>query len=179
MAGPPAAEVCISPHPRARHILIVEPDAAFRELLQRVASDLVSTDSVGDFQSAYARLSTSAPDLLVANLRLNANVEGLHLAYVVASAGYATRTLVYSERVELWVTRELQRAGAFYENQSRIVYALPSYVEADLPVLDRRTAGASDRRAAFRGGRRSSDVPIASPDVYDLILPDSNGRSSV
>src|SRR5688572_14629532 len=102
MTAPPAVEATVSPHSRARHILIVEPDAAFRALLRRVASEQVSTETVGDFAAAYARLSSGAPDLLVANLRLNANVEGLHLAYVVASAGYSTRTLVYSERVELW-----------------------------------------------------------------------------
>jgi len=139
----------------------------------------VFTEAVPDFQEAYARLSAGAPDLLVANLRLNANVEGLHLAYVVASAGYATRTLVYSDRLDLWATRELQRAGAFFERRSRIAFSLPAYAQASLPVLDRRSPAAVDRRMAFRGGRRASDVPIFSYDAYELILPDSSEGSSV
>lgn len=97
----------------------------------------------------------------------------------MASAGYATRTLVYSDRLDLWVTRELQRAGAFFERRSRIAFALPAYAQANLPILDRRSAGAVDRRTAFRGGRRASDVPIVSSDAYELILPDSFEGPSV
>ena len=99
-------------------------------------------------------------DLLVTNLRLDQNVEGLHLAYVVASAKFETRAVVYSDFVESWVAHELQRAGAFYESQARMVFALPAYLHANLPLLDRRSPASPDRRAAYRGGRRASDVPM-------------------
>lgn len=131
----------------------------YREELLRVAGVHANAEGVGDFQAAYARLSSGVFDLLVTNLKLDANVEGLQLAYVIASAGYPTRALVYSDRVERWVMRELQRAGAFYETRSRLVFALTGYLSAELPVLDRRDSEMPDRRISYRGGRRASDVP--------------------
>ena len=97
--------------------------------------------------------------MLITNLRLRANVEGLQLSYVVASSGYATRAVVYSDYAETWVSHELQRAGGFFETPTRIVFALPAYIHAKLPVLDRRNPFAPDRRTSFRGGRRASDIP--------------------
>ena len=96
--------------------------------------------------------------MLVTNLRLDANVEGLQLAYVAASAGYHTRALVYSQDPEPWVIREIQRVGAFYEMRSRLIFALPAYARAKLPILDRRNPETPDRRASYRGGRRASDI---------------------
>jgi hypothetical protein len=101
----------------------------------------------------------------VTNLRIHTNVEGLQLAYVVASAGYRTRALVYSDGPEPWVMRELQRAGAFYESRARVAFALPAYTNADLPVLDRRNPTTPDRRNRYRGGRRASDAP---PTLFRL-----------
>ena len=145
-----------------KHVLIVDPDAAYRDLVQRLAGKSVEIEAAGDFQTAYDRLVADPPGLLVANLRLRATVEGLQLAYVVASAGCPTRAVVYSNRVESWVTRELRRVGGFYEFQWRLPYALPAYAQATLPVLDRRDPATPDRRAAYRGGRRASDVPLLS-----------------
>ena len=112
------------------------------------------------------RCPTGTIRLLVTNLRLQANVEGLHLAYAVATAGYRTRALVYGLRAEDWITHELQRAGAFYESQSRLLFSLPSYVHASLPVLDRRSPVATDRRSGHRGGRRASDLPTVWNQDY-------------
>lgn len=128
--------------------------------MQRTAELYAAADAVDSFQAAYTRLTTNPPDLLVANLRLRATVEGLQLAYVVASGGHPTRVLVYSDQAEPWITRELHRAGAFFEAQWRLQFALPAYLVADLPVLDRRNPVAPDRRTNYRGGRRSSDVPM-------------------
>ena len=109
---------------------------------------------------------TSAPDLLVANLRLRGTVEGLQLAYVIASGGYATRAVIYSDHVERWVVHEVQRAGSFFEPQARLVSALPAYAQAKLPAVDRRNPTVPDRRADYRGGRRASDVPTQwSPTI--------------
>lgn len=163
IVGPPAAEAT-SPREYPT-VLIVEPDAAFRELLVDVAGAYADAQGVGDFQAAFDRLGDASPDLLITNLRLRANVEGLQLAYVVASSGYATRAIVYSDYADAWVAHEIQRAGAFYETPARIVFALPSYIHAKLPVLDRRSPIAADRRSSFRGGRRASDVPTIRPRV--------------
>jgi DNA-binding NtrC family response regulator len=159
---PPAAEAT-SPQQQFPTVLVVEPDAAQRELLVDVASAYADADGVANFQAAFDRLGDTTPDLLVACLRLRANVEGLQLAYVVASAGYATRAIVYSDYADTWVAHEIQRAGAFFETPSRLLFALPSYIHAKLPVLDRRNPQAPDRRMSFRGGRRASDVPTIRP----------------
>jgi DNA-binding NtrC family response regulator len=145
-----------------RRLLIVEPDPAYRDLLQRLAQPLAKVEAASDFQTAYSRLYPAPPDLLITKLRLYSKVEGLQLAYVVASAGSTTRTIVYGESAEEWVTRELQRLGAFYEPQSRLQFALPAYVQALLPVLDRRDPMRVERRMRYRGGRRGADVPLIS-----------------
>jgi hypothetical protein len=132
-------------------------------MLVDVASSYADAVGVADFRRAYDRLGTDAPDLLIANLRLRANVEGLQLAYVVASSGYATRAIVYSEYAETWVAHEIQRAGGFFETPNRLLFSLPSYIHAKLPVLDRRDPLAPDRRASYRGGRRASDIPKTRP----------------
>ena len=129
-------------------------------MLKQAVSVYANPDAVGEFQSAYVRLRQTAPDILVTNVRLEGTVEGLQLAYVAASGGYPTRVLVYSERVIPWITRELHRAGAFFEMQARLPFALPAFVRAELPVLDRRNPTAADRRTMYRGGRRASDVPV-------------------
>jgi len=140
--------------------LIVEADAAYLSVLLSVLEVYPNVEAVGDFQTAYDRLATRTIKMLITNLRLHGSVEGLHLAYAVATGGYPTRTLVYADRIEPWVIRELQRAGAFHETQERLPFALPSYLSATLPVLDRRDPVLTDRRAGYRGGRRPSDVPF-------------------
>lgn len=119
----------------------------------------MNVEAVGDFGSAYARLAIRPPDLLVTNLRLHADVTGLQLAYIAASGRLPMRAVVYGDDPEPWVVREIQRLGAFYETQSHLEFALQAYVDAKLPVLDRRDAWRSDRRTGYRGGRRASDVP--------------------
>lgn len=143
-------------------LLIVDSDATYRDLLLRLADPLAEVDAAPDFPTAYHRISSTPPDLLITKLRLYSKLEGLQLAYAVASAGSPTRTIVYGEWADPWVTRELQRMGAFYEPQSRLQFALRSYVQARLPVLDRRDPMRVDRRMRYRGGRRSSDVPLIS-----------------
>ena len=39
---------------------------------------------------------------------------------------------------------------------------LPAYVQARLPVLDRRDPMRGERRTRYRGGRRAADVPLIS-----------------
>lgn len=136
-------------------------------MLRRVVSFDAVTDAVADFESACGHLATGAYDLVVCNLRLQeatVGLEGLQLAHVLAGAGYSTRALIYSDGVEPWIVRELHRTGAFVETRARVVFSLPSYVKAKLPILDRRDPSKPDRRTTYRGGRRASDVPrISTP----------------
>jgi DNA-binding NtrC family response regulator len=163
MASPPGGGDTNLPH-RARNLLIVEPDRSYRDLLHYVAADHGNAEAVDDFHAAYTRITSTPPDLLLTNLRLQGDMDGLRLAAAAAKAGRATRTVVYTDRVDRWATNEVQRTGAFYETQLRLVVALPSYVRAlDLPVLDRRNPWVPDRRGRYRGGRRAWDVPLAAP----------------
>ena len=146
--------------------MIVESDGAYLEVLRHVLDVYPHVDAVADFRTAYDRLTSETIKLLVTNLRLQANVEGLHLAYAVATSGNGTRALVYGVRAEDWIIHELQRAGAFYESQLRLLRALPSYLEASLPILDRRNPLVPDRRVGYRGGRRASDVPTVRNQDY-------------
>jgi DNA-binding NtrC family response regulator len=145
-----------------RRLLIVEPDPTYRDLLQRLAQPLAKVEAAGDFRSAYSRLMPAPPDVLITKLRLQSKTEGLELASALASFGSPTRSIVYGDSAEEWVTRELQRLGAFYEAQSRLQFALAAYVQATLPVLDRRDPMRRERRMRYRGGRRASDVPLIS-----------------
>jgi len=147
---------------RVRRLLIVEPDPKYRDLLLRLADPIAEVDAADDFRTAYGRLSSMPPDLLITKLRLFTNVEGLQLAYAVASAGSPTRTIVYEDWAEPWGTRALERMGAFYAAQPCLQFALPAYLQARLPILDRRDPLWQDRRARYRGGRRASDVPLIS-----------------
>ena len=156
--NPLRAEVASSPATNVR-ILIVEPDAAYRELLLDVANAHAHASAVADFQRAFDRLSIDPPDLLVTNLLVRGSVEGLQLAYLAASIKNATRSIVYSDYADKRIADEIQRAGAFFETPTRLVFALPAYVEAKLPQRDRRDAHRADRRTLFRGGRRASDGP--------------------
>ena len=126
-------------------------------MLLRALDVYPDVEAVADFQTAIDRLNTGTIKLLVTNLDLENHAEGLHLAYAVAEAPYATRAIVYADHAEPWIIRELQRARAFYEPWSRLPFALPSYAQARLPLLDRRNPIKADRRGGFRGGRRASD----------------------
>ena len=143
-------------------VLIVESDAGYCDLLQRIAAPHAEVAAAGDFQAAYSRVFSARPDLVITNLRLRGSFDGLHLAYVVSKTASLTRIIVYADRAEPQVTRELQRMGAFYEAQPRLQFALPAYLQAQLPLLDRREPMWADRRATYRGGRRASDVPLIS-----------------
>jgi DNA-binding NtrC family response regulator len=138
-------------------ILFVEPNAAIASDLRYALALVASVDMCPEFSAARARLLTGTYDFLVTNLRLRA-YNGLHLVYFARSLDVPTRSIVYTERREIAFAQEIQSAGAFYELRESIRYVMPAYLEATLPSTDRRDAALKDRRHAFRGGRRSSDV---------------------
>jgi CheY-like chemotaxis protein len=139
----------------AKGILLVEPDANGARAAQTALRFVADVETCTDFRAARARLLNQPPDLLITNLRLRA-YNGLHLVHL--AAGTSTRCIVYSTYDDPVLAREVQATGAFFEHSSRLPLVLHSYVNATLPRCDRRNLTTLDRRLAFRGGRRSSDV---------------------
>ncbi|PWT81403.1 MAG: hypothetical protein C5B57_10495 [Blastocatellia bacterium] len=156
-----------------KHLLIVEPDTIFRALLQETVRGEAAVEIAADFPAARVCLVARPPDLVVTNLRLGA-FNGLHLAYLLASADWPSRGVVYSETLDASLAHEARRAGAFWEFKQRLPSALPAYLNADLPARDRRDFLMPDQRSAFRGGRRASDIAGLRSGTQDRI---QTGRS--
>lgn len=140
-----------------KRVLLIEPDAALRAGLRDSIQSLAEVDDCAEFPAARARLFATSYDWLVANLRLHA-YNGLHLVHLAAAVGLPTRSLVYGERHDVFLAREAQRAGAFYECRDHLPRALAAYLRGMLPSADRRDPMITDRRSLFRGGRRCTDV---------------------
>jgi DNA-binding NtrC family response regulator len=140
-------------------VLLVEPDGTALTILRNAGGFVADIEGCADFVSARARAVTGEFDFLITNLRLEA-YNGLHLVYLAISARSTTRSIVYTERRESNLAREVQEAGAFYELRHRLPYALESYLLGRLPPADRRNPSVNDRRTVFRGGRRSADLPL-------------------
>ena len=138
-------------------ILLVEPNAASASDLHQALVLVATVVVCPDFAGARHELARSTYDFLVTNLRLRA-FNGLHLVYLAKSSGIQTHSIVYTDRRDVALAREVQIAGAFYELRERLPYVIGAYVAAALPSADRRDAAQTDRRQMFRGGRRSSDV---------------------
>ena len=144
----------------AKEILLVDPDPNELRAVQAALRLVADVEACTEFRTARTRLLTQPPDLLITNLRIQA-YNGLHLVHL--AAGTHTRCIVYSTYDDLVLAREAQAAGAFFEHPFRLPLVLQSYVNATLPRHDRRDLTTLDRRTAFRGGRRCSDVCSAAP----------------
>ena len=136
-------------------VLLVEPNPRVADIIQESIRPLAHVYHHLEFESARRRLGTVRFDFVVSNLRLGA-FNGLHLAYAV-NAVATTRCIVYTESREPALAQDVRRAGAFYEVSDRLPVTLPAYLAGHLPSADRRDAAVPDRRAPFRGGRRSWD----------------------
>ena len=139
-------------------VLLVEPDPADAAILRHSLAMAADVDAYFDFSTARSHLLAHGYQLLVTNLRLRA-YNGLHLVYLAQVSSSLTRSVVYTNSRESALAREVQHAGAFYECRSRLPYTLRGYIDATLPPRDRRDPEIADRRQAFRGGRRRSDLP--------------------
>src|SRR5207237_7230847 len=95
---------------------------------------------------------------LIANIRLGA-FNGIQLAYLTRQCNPRAALILYSPTDDHVLIREARNSGAFYEPMSFVPYSLPGYLSASLPIGDRRNSVKDDRRRAFRGGRRSTDIP--------------------
>jgi hypothetical protein len=135
----------------------VEPDDAVMFALRRALGKRSNVTSCRDFLGARQQLLSSAPDLLITNLRL-AEYNGLHLVLLSVASEHATRYLVYSDQPDIVLVKEAHALGALYERTNRLPHALPSYFAAEWPEADRRDPFRLDRRSTFRGGRRASDL---------------------
>jgi hypothetical protein len=143
----------------AGRVLLVEPDAVWRAHLRDTVREVADLDGDADFLAARTHLLSKPYDWLITNLRLGA-YNGLHLVHLMQLAGISRasiRFLVYADRSDVWLAREAQRAGAFYESRDRVDRALPAYLRSALPPKDRRNPAAPDRRADKRGSRRRAD----------------------
>jgi DNA-binding NtrC family response regulator len=140
----------------ASRLLIVEPDLILRRRLVTAAQAYADVVEFGDFMQARRCLLSGDCRLVIANLRLQA-YNGLHLVHLASASRLPARFLVYSERRDLALAREAQRAGAFYEWRDCVHLAIGAYVKGTLPDRDRRNPEVPDRRSVFRGGRRCID----------------------
>jgi hypothetical protein len=138
-----------------RHVLLVEPDAKLSTTLQRTICE-AGVSRHAEFKSARRDLESRPFDFIVTNLRLGTH-NGLHLVYLAAVSAFSTRSIVYTDRYDEWLGREVRRARAFYETREYLPCSLATYLTATLPWSDRRTTGVRNRRSACRPGRRCSD----------------------
>jgi DNA-binding NtrC family response regulator len=145
---------------RTTRLLLVEPDPLTRAALSAAGGRSARVDACSSFHSARARLNATAYDLIVTAARLR-EYNGIHLVYLARNAHAPTNAIVYDEQVDPGFAVEVQRARAFYELAERLRVSLSAYVDASLPVTDRRTPAISDRRQTPRGGRRKWDRHIS------------------
>jgi hypothetical protein len=139
--------------------LVVDPDPLFvSQLAPIVTSSGYRLIPVTEFAAARSELYVHKPAVLVTNVRLGA-FNGIHLVYLAKINKPDTHVMVYGESDHL-LAREIQSAGGFYERMQFVPYALAGFLMGVLPVRDRRDVGGSDRRHIFRGGRRTTDLPI-------------------
>jgi DNA-binding NtrC family response regulator len=145
-------------------VLLVEPDDAQRGHLRDVVRAVAEIDDVADFFNARRRLISKPYDWLLTNIRLGA-FNGLQLVHLAETSRRPIRSGVYERHRDIWLAREAQRVGAFYESSGRVDRALPGYFRAALPEQDRRNPAEPDRRIGARGGRRSTDSTPAAASL--------------
>jgi DNA-binding NtrC family response regulator len=137
-------------------LLVAEPDVEICRAIHRACGRAVRVTECADFNSARVHLTAARPDAVVTNLRLK-DYNGLHLVLLAKAANHNARCVVHTDRPDLYLIREAQGIGAFYERTAGLPLAIPRYLLADLPARDRRNPECGDRRGVFRGGRRSVD----------------------
>ena len=140
-----------------KKILVVDSDPSMVHALRGALGFVADVEGCPDFTEARESLLRDPPDFLVTNLRLGA-YNGLHLVYLAIGSGRGTRSVCFSNFVDLPLIHEAQSIGAFFEAPAKIPHTLASYLRAPLPPRDRRLPRAMDRRREFRGGRRAGDL---------------------
>ena len=143
-----------------RALLVVEPYESFRSQLVLIA-DEAGWEAIACETFALARrmVTDRESQLVVSNVRLG-QFNGIQLAYLAKLATPSATVIVYASEKDMSLAHDAQEAAAFFERQSVMPYALPSYLKAQraLPERDRRDPVRPDRRSTFRGGRRATDL---------------------
>jgi DNA-binding NtrC family response regulator len=143
----------------SRRVLVVEPNpSTLSSLLQAIGSS-ANAEGCTTFPAARRQLVTQTYDRLITNLRLQEH-NGLHLVYLARSRAMYTRSIVYTNSLEVALAHEVQESGAFYESLERLRRSIGGYLQDDLPASDRRDPTSTSRRATCRGGRRHLDHPV-------------------
>lgn len=146
------------PHDYFHHMLLVDPLAhgkPMRALQSTIISIAHVTATDNFFSAREALLGDLFPDFLVSAARLGP-FNGVHLALLADRA--RTTCIIYAREHDVYLAREVQRAGAFYARWQRLSLVLSSFERAaTLPTCDQRDAARTDQRATPRGGRRVTD----------------------
>jgi DNA-binding NtrC family response regulator len=142
-----------------QRVLVVEPNPKIAANLLAAGHALGTMDHHVGFETARVSLTSRPFDFLVTNLRLS-DFNGLHLVHLVSGGLRPPRCIVYTETRDPSLAREVQRSGAFYETAECLPISLSAYLRGRLPEADRRNPALIDRRASFRGGRRSWDEHV-------------------
>jgi anti-sigma B factor antagonist len=166
-----------------KHVLLVEPDPRAFGDVERALKSVATLRICQTFQNAHAELFAHPPDLLVTNVCLEA-YNGLHLVHLAAGSGLRTRSVAYTDRPDLGLARVVQAAKAFYESRVSMIVALPAYVAATLPQIDRRDVASNVRMTSATGGRRATDLVgfaaaasvIHRRRIGDVTILDVQGR---
>ena len=142
-------------------LLVVDPESSTRALLEHATAPLAHVITYADFATARQVLDEeSSLDFLITNVRLGA-YNGLHLVHLAAVHGTHPRSIAYTDRRDVGLAKEAQRAGAFYEILPCLPVTIAAYLRGTLPSHDRREPAFLDRRTIFRDGRRCWDHHIA------------------
>jgi DNA-binding NtrC family response regulator len=145
---------------RRVRLLVIEPDDIWRIQLRNAAPSAVTVDTCANYQSARCRIGQPYT-FIVTNIRL-AEYNGLQLVYLIRDAHPDCQAIAYTNAHDVWLAREAQRAGAFYELRDRLPVTLPALLAAQLPRRDRRDPGHLDRRTEHCAGeRRARDRHLA------------------
>jgi DNA-binding NtrC family response regulator len=137
-----------------KRLLIVDDDPATRVGLSELLHDAgFDCTGVGTFEEARSRLRTSAPDLLITDIRLDA-FNGLQL---VIDRPPHVQAIVITGFADVVLEAEAMRSGARYVRKPVHPDELLKLVRQMLSAPGGRRRHQTERRRMTRGGRRGSD----------------------
>ncbi len=137
-----------------KRLLIVDDDAATRCGLSALLHDAgFECTGVGTFEEARSRLRSSALDLLITDIRLDA-YNGLQL---VINRPPNVQAIVITGFADAVLESEATRSGARYMRKPVHPGELLELVQQMLTAPGGRRGRRTERRRLTRGGRRQSD----------------------
>lgn len=141
-------------------VLIVESNRQQADTLVNLARKYRSqVDLCSSFEEAYNEIRFRGPLIVVTHAVVGA-FQGVHLAQAAVRANKDAHAVIYGSVADLVLARQMFSPRVFLERQSFLRHTMQRYLTASLPSLDRRDVRVPDRRTAFRGGRRASDIDV-------------------